>query len=55
MCGWYASKDEGTVRVMLADWLLFFERPIPSANTVLIRGPRPILVDPGFGSDVLVL
>jgi len=53
MCDWYASEDEGTVRVMLPDWLLFFERPFPSANMMLIRGPRPILVDPGFGSDVL--
>ena len=38
---------------MLPDRLLFFERTFPSANMVLIRGPRPILVDPGFGSDVL--
>jgi len=30
----------------------FFERPYPSANAVLLRGPAPILVDPGFGSDV---
>ena len=37
---------------MLPDWLHFFERTFPSANMVLIRGPRPILVDPGFGSDV---
>jgi hydroxyacylglutathione hydrolase len=30
----------------------FFERPYPSANAVLLLGPKPILVDPGFGSDV---
>lgn len=33
------------------DWLLFFRRPFPSANMVVIRGARPILVDTGFGSD----
>jgi glyoxylase-like metal-dependent hydrolase (beta-lactamase superfamily II) len=31
---------------------LVFERPYPSANSVLIRGPAPILIDPGFGSDM---
>ena len=30
----------------------FFERPYPSANGVLLHGPAPVLVDPGFGSDV---
>lgn len=30
----------------------FFERPYPSANSVLLTGPKPILVDSGFGSDV---
>lgn len=30
----------------------FFERPYPSANAILLLGPAPILVDPGFGSDV---
>lgn len=30
----------------------FFQRPYPSANTVLLLGRRPILVDPGFGADV---
>lgn len=34
------------------DWLTFFEREYPSANMVLIRGERPVLVDPGFGSDL---
>lgn len=34
------------------DWLYVFERPYPSANMVLISGPRPVLVDTGFGSDL---
>jgi glyoxylase-like metal-dependent hydrolase (beta-lactamase superfamily II) len=35
--------------------VLFFQRPYPSANAVLLTGPRPILVDPGFGADVPAL
>ncbi|HWP91994.1 MAG TPA: MBL fold metallo-hydrolase [Thermodesulfobacteriota bacterium] len=35
-------------------WLQFFQRQFPSANMVLIRGDRPILVDTGFGSDFLL-
>ena len=34
---------------------VFFERPYPSANAVLLLGPTPVLVDPGFGSDVPAL
>jgi len=34
------------------DWLHFFERPYPSANMVLIRSSRPVLIDSGFGSDI---
>ena len=30
----------------------FFERAYPSANSVLLEGPAPVLVDTGFGSDV---
>ena len=30
----------------------FFQRPYPSANCVLLHGPRPVLVDTGFGADV---
>ncbi|WP_158591585.1 MBL fold metallo-hydrolase [Deinococcus cavernae] len=30
----------------------FFERPYPDANSVLIHGKRPTLVDTGFGSGV---
>lgn len=30
----------------------FFQRIFPSANMALIRGPRPILVDPGYGADL---
>ena len=32
-------------------WLTLFQRTFPSANMVLVHGPRPILVDTGFGSD----
>jgi hydroxyacylglutathione hydrolase len=35
----------------LPSWLHFFQRPFPSANMLLIRGERPLLVDTGFGSD----
>ncbi|MFF5994921.1 MBL fold metallo-hydrolase [Lysinibacillus sp. KU-BSD001] len=31
--------------------IIFFERKFPSANMVLIQDQRPILIDPGFGSD----
>ncbi|GAC1348605.1 MAG: hypothetical protein NVS4B7_18000 [Ktedonobacteraceae bacterium] len=33
-------------------WLLFFQRRFPSANMVVLRGKRPLLVDTGYGSDV---
>lgn len=33
-------------------YLTFFRRPFPSANMVLVDGPRPLLFDTGFGSDV---
>ena len=33
----------------------FFHRRYPSANCVLLRGPRPVLVDTGFGSDTAEL
>ena len=29
----------------------FFERPFPSANSILLRGRRPVLADTGFGAD----
>lgn len=32
--------------------LQFFRRAFPSANMVLVRGRRPVLVDSGFGSDL---
>lgn len=32
--------------------ILFFQRKYPSANMVLVRGKRPVLVDTGFGSDL---
>ena len=34
---------------------VLFERPYPSANAVLLPGAAPVLVDPGFGSDVPAL
>jgi hydroxyacylglutathione hydrolase len=33
----------------------FFQRPFPSANALLLRGERPVLVDGGFGADVPAL
>lgn len=30
----------------------FFQRDFPSANMLLVGGPRPILIDSGFGSDL---
>jgi len=36
----------------IPDWLEFFERPFPSANTILVRGKQAMLVDSGFGSDL---
>lgn len=33
----------------------FMQRPYPSANSVLLRGRRPVLVDTGFGADVPAL
>lgn len=33
-------------------WLRVFQRPFPSANMALIGGPRPVLFDTGFGSDL---
>ena len=37
---------------MMTAWLGFFQRPFPSANTILVRGKRAVLVDSGFGSDL---
>lgn len=31
--------------------LHFFQRTFPSANMIVLHGPRPILVDTGFGTD----
>lgn len=31
---------------------VFLERPYPSANAILLQGPAPVLVDPGFGSGI---
>ncbi|GAC1614639.1 MAG: hypothetical protein NVS4B11_00310 [Ktedonobacteraceae bacterium] len=35
-------------------WLYFFERIFPSANMVLVHSGRPVLIDTGFGSDLVV-
>lgn len=32
--------------------LRFIERPFPSANMVLALGPRPLLIDTGYGADI---
>ena len=36
----------------LPPWLHFWQRPYPSANTLLIEDEKPVLVDSGSGSDV---
>ncbi len=33
------------------DWLEVFERPFPSSVMVLVKGPRPIVIDPGSLTD----
>jgi len=33
----------------------FFQRLYPSANVILLRGSRPVLVDTGFGADSVAL
>lgn len=37
----------------MTHWLHFFERTFPSANMIFVRGPRPVLIDTGFGSDAV--
>lgn len=32
--------------------IIFFERTFPSANMVLIKDEKPLLIDTGFGSDI---
>ena len=32
--------------------VVFLRRRFPSANMVLIKGPKPVLIDTGFGSDL---
>jgi hypothetical protein len=34
------------------DWLHFWQRLFPSANTLLIEDEKPVLIDSGFGRDV---
>jgi glyoxylase-like metal-dependent hydrolase (beta-lactamase superfamily II) len=38
--------------VALPEWLDFRLRLFPSCNAAWLRGPRPVLVDGGFGSDL---
>ena len=38
--------------VVLPDWLVFGPRLFPSCNFVWLAGPRPVLLDSGFGSDL---
>ncbi|MCB9451519.1 MAG: MBL fold metallo-hydrolase [Anaerolineaceae bacterium] len=38
--------------MQLPDWLVFFQRTFPSANMVLVKTSRPVLVDTGFGGDL---
>lgn len=38
--------------IMAKAELIFFERTFPSANMVLIKEKKPILIDSGFGSDI---
>lgn len=38
--------------MQLPEWLCFFQRRFPSANSILIRTERPVLIDSGFGSDL---
>ena len=33
----------------------FLQRAYPSANSILLRGARPVLVDTGFGADAPAL
>ncbi|HEX4216562.1 MAG TPA: MBL fold metallo-hydrolase [Candidatus Dormibacteraeota bacterium] len=36
----------------LPDWLDFRRRLFPSCNFTWVRGPRPVLIDSGFGTDL---
>ena len=38
--------------VALPDWLGFRPRLYPSCNFAWLRGPQPVLVDTGFGTDL---
>ncbi|HVS07901.1 MAG TPA: hypothetical protein VHK65_17270 [Candidatus Dormibacteraeota bacterium] len=38
--------------LVLPDWLVFRPRLFPSSNFAWLAGPRPVLVDSGFGSDL---
>ena len=49
---WQSSKVRAPVT---AAPVAFFERPYPSANSVLLLGRRPVLVDTGFGADTPAL
>lgn len=36
---------------LLPEWLIFWQRPFPSANTLLIKDEKSVLVDSGSGLD----
>ncbi len=38
--------------MVLPEWLEFRPRLFPSCNFAWLAGPRPVLVDSGFGSDL---
>jgi glyoxylase-like metal-dependent hydrolase (beta-lactamase superfamily II) len=39
------------VHPALPGWVRFVPRPYPSSNLVLLTGPTPVMLDPGYGSD----
>jgi len=41
--------------VTTPDWLEVIDRPFPSSTLVLVRGPDPIVVDPGAATDADLL
>jgi hydroxyacylglutathione hydrolase len=48
------QSSKGSAPVTAAP-VAFFQRPYPSANSVLLLGRRPVLVDTGFGADTPAL
>jgi hydroxyacylglutathione hydrolase len=44
-------KANPTMSNLLPGWIRFWQRPFPSANTILLQTEKPILIDSGYGSD----